>query len=57
MYLAYLKVPLVDQDKIWAPHKVCAPCVDTLRKWFRGEPKCLKIRDSTDMERTERPPK
>ena len=31
-YLAYFEVKLGDQDKKWAPHKVCGACVATLRK-------------------------
>ena len=29
-YLAYFKVILGDQDKPWAPHIVCKPCVEYL---------------------------
>ena len=43
VYLAYFKVPLGDQDKAQTPHKVCALCVETLRKWSQGKPKGLKI--------------
>ena len=32
-YLAYFKVMLGDQDKPWAPHIVCKPCVKHLRQW------------------------
>ena len=37
MYLAYFKVRLGDQDKSWAPHKVCTTCVETLRCWSQGK--------------------
>ena len=38
-YLAYFKIKLGDQDKQWAPHKVCGACVATLRNWSKGR-KC-----------------
>lgn len=43
MYLAYFKVPLGDQDKSWAPHKVCKTCVETLRSWSQGKNAKLKF--------------
>ena len=43
VYLAYFKVPLEYQDKTWAPHKVCARCVESLRKWSQGKPKYMKF--------------
>ena len=30
---------LGDQDKHWAPHIVCRPCVETLRAWTHGKKK------------------
>ena len=35
-YFAYFKLKLCDQDKIWAPHKVCKQCVESLRMWTKG---------------------
>ena len=35
-YYADFGVTLGDQDKSWAPHIVCKPCVERLRKWFHG---------------------
>lgn len=35
-YNAYFRVKLGDQNKIWAPHIVCKPCVERLRKWSHG---------------------
>lgn len=35
-YYAYFGIMLGDQDKAWAPHLVCKPCVERLRKWFHG---------------------
>lgn len=35
-YHAYFGVKLGDQDKPWAPHKVCFQCVELLRKWTKG---------------------
>ena len=36
-YNAYFKIKLGDQDKPWAPHKVCTTCRETFRKWTQGE--------------------
>lgn len=33
---AYFQVKIVDQDKSWAPHKVCKQCVESLRTWTKG---------------------
>ena len=38
-YLEYFEVKLGDQDKKWAPHKVCGAYIATLRKWSKGQ-KC-----------------
>ncbi|KAI6647010.1 hypothetical protein LOD99_9009 [Oopsacas minuta] len=38
---AYFKVKLGDQDKSWAPHKVCKSCVELLRSWSKGKEKHL----------------
>lgn len=35
-YFAYFKVKIGDQDKSWAPHKVCKQCVESLRMWTKG---------------------
>ena len=32
-YEAYFGMKLGDQDKSWAPHKVCKHCAETLRFW------------------------
>jgi hypothetical protein len=37
VYYAYFGVKLGDQDKSWAPHKVCYVCVENLRKWSKGK--------------------
>lgn len=37
VYFAYFKVILGDQDKSWAPHQVCKPCVENLRQWTKGK--------------------
>ncbi|UYV77462.1 hypothetical protein LAZ67_15001094 [Cordylochernes scorpioides] len=36
-YLAYFGIKLGDQDKTWAPHKICKTCVETLYLWIKGE--------------------
>lgn len=40
-YYAYFGVRLGDQDKTWAPHKVCRTCVEGLRLWLKGKKKCM----------------
>lgn len=37
VYFAYFKLKLGDQDKPWAPHKVCRRCEEDLRLWFKGK--------------------
>jgi hypothetical protein len=32
---------LCDQDRSWAPHKVCCVCVEELRQWTQGKKKSL----------------
>ena len=41
VYYAYFGVKLGDQDKAWAPHKVCRNCVFSLRQWSIGKQKSL----------------
>ena len=40
-YLAYFKVMLGDQDKLWVPHIVCKPSVKHLRQWTNKGRKSL----------------
>ena len=35
VYLADFQVRLGDQDKYWALHQVCKPCVENLRQWTK----------------------
>jgi len=42
-YLAYFKVMLGDQDKPWAPHIVCKPCVEHLWQWTNKSRKSLRF--------------
>lgn len=42
-YQAYFTVKLGDQDKSWAPHKVCKTCVEYLRRWTKGTKTSLKF--------------
>ncbi|KAF2899006.1 hypothetical protein ILUMI_07173 [Ignelater luminosus] len=37
VYFAYFDVKLRDEDKPWAPHKVCSIYVEELRQWSQGE--------------------
>ncbi len=37
LYLAYFQVRLGDQDKFWAQHQVCKPCIENLREWTMGK--------------------
>ena len=36
-YEAYFGMKLGDQDKSWAPHKMCKHCTETLRFWTQGK--------------------
>jgi len=42
-YLAYFKVMVVDQNKPWAPHIVCKPCVEHLRQWTNKSRESLRF--------------
>ena len=42
-YEAYFGMKLGDQDKQWAPHKVCKNCTDTLRLWTQGKVKAMRF--------------
>ena len=42
VYFAYFGLKLGDQDKVWAPHKVCKRCVEDLRNWFKGKKKAFR---------------
>ena len=42
VYFAYFGLKLGDQDKAWAPHKVCKRCVEDLRNWFKGKLKAFR---------------
>src|SRR6218665_1275074 len=37
VYFVYLDVRVGDQDKSWAPHRVCSTCVDGLCMWAKGK--------------------
>jgi hypothetical protein len=43
VYNAYFGVKLEDQDKSWAPHKVCYVCVEDLRNWSKGKKKASRF--------------
>jgi hypothetical protein len=34
---------LGDQDRSYAPHKVCCVCVEELRQWIQGKKKSLPL--------------
>ena len=36
-YYAFFGVKLGDQDKSWAPHKVCMACMSTFSLWIKGK--------------------
>ena len=38
-YFSYFKVKLGDQEKPWAPHKVCHSCEENLHQWTKGKDK------------------
>lgn len=43
VYFAYFGVKIGDQEKHWAPHKVCYVCVEDLRKWSKKEKKAFRF--------------
>ena len=43
VYYAYFGIKLGDQDKTWAPHKVCRSCVESLRRWSKGKQKSMSF--------------
>jgi hypothetical protein len=43
VYYAYFGVKLGDQNKSWAPHKVCCAGVEDLRKWSTGKKKAFRF--------------
>ena len=47
IYKSYFGLVLSNQDKTWAPHKICTTCLLELRKWSKGQ----KNRFACAMER------
>jgi hypothetical protein len=43
VYYAYFDVKQEDQDKSWAPHRVCCVCVEDMRKWSKGKKKTFRF--------------
>lgn len=43
VYFAYFNLKLGDQDKDWAPHKVCRRCEEDLRLWSKGKKKSFRF--------------
>lgn len=43
VYYAYFGLRIGDQDKVWAPHKVCHSCVEKLRLWYKREAKSFRF--------------
>lgn len=43
VYYAYFGLRIGDQDKVWAPHKVCHSCVEKLRLWYKGKLKSFRF--------------
>ena len=43
VYEAYFGMKLGDQDKEWAPHKVCRNCTDILCLWTQGKVKAMQF--------------
>ena len=43
VYYTYFGVKLGDQDKSWAPHKVCSICVEELRQWSQRKKQSLNF--------------
>jgi hypothetical protein len=43
VYYAYFGVKLGDQEKSWAPHKLCYVFVEDLREWSKGKRKAFRF--------------
>ena len=43
IYKSYFGLVLSNQDKTWAPHKICTTCLLELRKWSKGQKNSFKI--------------
>lgn len=43
VYFAYFGLKLGDQDKPWAPHKVCKTCEEDLRLWMKGKKQAFRF--------------
>ncbi|GBM27629.1 hypothetical protein AVEN_35283-1 [Araneus ventricosus] len=48
VYFAYFKLQLGDQDKPWAPHKVCRRCEEDLRLWFK-DVRCFNTKNKKNI--------
>ena len=42
-YKAYFGMPVIDQDKAWAPHFTCEQCKKTLEGWYKRERRAMKF--------------
>ena len=42
-YKAYFGIKLGDQDKSWAPHKVCKLRTERLRCWTQGKATSMRV--------------
>lgn len=43
VYFDYFGMNLGNQDKPWAPHKVCSICVEELRQWSQGKKQSFRF--------------
>ena len=43
VYFAFFGLKLGDQDKPWAPHKVCKTCEEDLRLWMKGKKQAFRF--------------
>lgn len=43
VYFAYFGIKVGDQDKSWAPHRVCSSCVEGLRMWSKRKVKSFRF--------------
>src|SRR6218665_182180 len=50
VYIAYFGVTVGNQDKSWAPHRVCSSCVEGLCMWSEGKVESFRFECAFDKE-------
>lgn len=55
VYFSYFENKFGDQDKQWAPHKICYVCIEDPRKLSKVRKTSIQICYSSDMEGAKKP--